>query len=258
MHTILNYLEQLDLSEVEAKLYLQLLKTGAITVSDLARTMGINRSTTYLYVNQLIEKELIIKLVKGSSTQIAAIHPKKMLPYLVEKRAATAKILQEKLPAILQNIDVSFPKVEDTGEAEVKFYKGKFGVKKIYEDALKAKELRTYFNIEIIKEALPDNEMLFFEALKNNKAIKIFELFQDTTVVRSKLENFPVVSIKHERYCYKFLPKGITLSASDVLIYDGTVAIINVRNQISGIVLQNSDYYNNSKELFDLIWKVLP
>jgi sugar-specific transcriptional regulator TrmB len=254
MNTIISYLEQLDLSEIEAKLYLQLLKTGAISVRELARATGINRSTTYLYINQLIEKELIVKLVKGSRTQIAAVQPNTMLPYLVEKRAATAKTLQEQLPSILQNIASSFPKVEDAGEAEIKYYKGRLGVKKIYEDVLKTKELRSYVDVLKISEIFPENFQLFNDAFKHNPDIKMFEICGNSPKAKEYIQGFN----ENKRHRYKILPNDMELTGQDVLIYDNKIAIINLKDTISGIILHNNDLFNNFKLLFDFLWKILP
>jgi len=70
MEKILEYLEQLDLSEIEAKLYLTLLETGPTSVRDIAAAIGIKRTTAYLYVDQLAEKGLITKMVHSSRPQI--------------------------------------------------------------------------------------------------------------------------------------------------------------------------------------------
>jgi hypothetical protein len=148
--------------------------------------------------------------------------------------------------------------MKGTEEAEIRYYKGASGIKRIYEEALRAKEFRSYLNIELIQQALPDNGLLFVHALQNNHDLTIFELFQDTPLSRKKVEASLTNSLNNTRYLKKFLPKGINLSATDILIYDGHVGIINVGNQFTGTVLQNADYYNNSKELFDLIWKFLP
>ena len=45
MEKIVDYLKQLDLSDVEAKLYLTLLQTGPSSVRDLAQTIDIKRTT---------------------------------------------------------------------------------------------------------------------------------------------------------------------------------------------------------------------
>ena len=65
-------------------------------------------------------------------------------------------------------------------------------------------------------------------------------------------------SSQNERYFFKFLPHDIKLSSADILIYDGKVGIINVKNKITGVVFKNNEYFMNSKVLFDLIWKMLP
>jgi hypothetical protein len=59
---------------------------------------------------------------------------------------------------------------------------------------------------------------------------------------------------------WKFLPEDIRLTANDILIYNGKVAIINIKDEdnIEGVVLENRDYYNNSVQLFDLLWRLLP
>ncbi|HEX8965543.1 MAG TPA: helix-turn-helix domain-containing protein, partial [Patescibacteria group bacterium] len=59
MNQVLLYLEQLDLSESEAKLYMSLLQTGPISVRDLAIKVGIKRTTAYLYIDLLVEKGLV-------------------------------------------------------------------------------------------------------------------------------------------------------------------------------------------------------
>ena len=149
MDNIVDYLKQLDLSEVEAKLYLTLLQTGPTSVRDLAQTIDIKRTTTYFYIDQLVEKGLIMKLVKGSKKIVAANEPEN-LKTLVEAKTASAKAVQQGFPEILKSLNNSTPKENNTTDAEIKYYKGKNGVKKIYEDALSSKELRSYVNIEEI------------------------------------------------------------------------------------------------------------
>lgn len=252
MNIITIFLEQLELSEIESTLYLQLLKTGAVSIRDLAAATGINRSTTYVYIKQLIDKELVIKIVKGSQTQIAAIQPKKMLPYLVDKKAATVKSLQEQLPAVLQTIDETLPKVEQGGEAEIKYYKSTLGVRKIYEEALKTKELRLYVTLSKLAHLVPSD--LFETALQQNPELKIYEIYGDSP---ETIEKFSYRA-NSNRYFYKFMPPHVGLTSPGILLYDNKVAIINTDVKISCIVLYNSDYYQNSKKLFDFIWELLP
>jgi sugar-specific transcriptional regulator TrmB len=257
MEKIVDYLKQLDLSDVEAKLYLTLLQTGPTSVRDLAQTIDIKRTTAYFYIDQLVDKDLIMKLVKGSKKLVAANEPKN-LEALVKTKLESAKAVSQGFPDILKTLNTTLPQKNNVNDAEIRYYKGKNGVKKIYEEALQANELRSFLNFEHINQALPDNGNLFVHALKNNENLIIHELFQDTPLSRKKVEESQTNSLNHKNYFKKFLPKWVSLSAADILIYDGHVGIVNVGNQFTGNILKNKDYYNNSKELFDLVWKVLP
>src|SRR5579872_6618280 len=101
MDKIIDYLKQLDLSVAEAKLYLTLLQTGPTSVRDLAQTVDIKRTTAYFYIDQLVEKGLIMKLVRGSKKLVAANEPEN-LRELVEKKVVSAHSVKNNLPAILK------------------------------------------------------------------------------------------------------------------------------------------------------------
>ena len=184
---------------------------------------------------------------------IAATEPKKNLSILTEEKLSTAKILQDELPNMLETIKASISPDIDHTESEIKYYKGKNGVKKIYEEALRAKELRSYANISIMHNILPEKSQTFGDALKNNK---MFEIIEDSISSREQIE-FQIKNANNERYFYKFLPKEVKLSAADTLIYDNKVAIINVDKQITGVVLHNISYFNNTKAIFDSYWNML-
>ena len=252
---ILEYLEQLDLSDIEAKLYLTLLETGPISVRELAAKIDIKRTTAYLPIEQLIEKGLIMKVVKGSNKLIAANDPKDSLEHLVKMKVQTAQIIEQNLPNMLQSLTTSLPQVKEVDEAEIKYYKGITGVRKIYEDALNANELRSYVKLEETGGIFPDNVHLFNSAFQRNSNLKVKELIYNSPLSK---EQAPQVLSKNKNYLYKFMPSEMRLTSGDTLIYDGKVAILTFKGKINGVVLQSSDYYNNSKELFDFIWKILP
>ena len=253
MEKIIDYLKQLDLSDAEAKLYLTLLQTGPTSVRDLALTVTIKRTTAYFYIDQLVEKGLIMKLVRGSKKLVAANEPEN-LKSLVENKVASAYAVQSNLPTILKTLNTTLPENTDAEEAEIKYYKGIQGIKKIYEEALKATEVRTYVKVEATNGIFADNVSLFGQAFKKNPQLKVKEIIYDSptaTVDASKILH------KSERYDYKLMPKELNLTSGDVLIYDGKVAIIDYKGRMHGIILHNRDYFNNSKELFDFIWKII-
>lgn len=257
MTNLQDYLEQLELSETEAKLYLKLLKTGPIKVRDLATAIGIKRTTVYIYIDQLVERGLIVKLVKGAQKLIAASDPESTLKSLVEQKMQKAKTLQEDFPKMLETINTSMPVFKDVDDAQIKYFKGINAIKKVYEEAFSGNEFRSYVKVEETSKLSSDNPNLFSNAFKNNKKLKVWEIMYDSPT--SRRQAFRLLS-ETNNYFYKFMPSELkwSLTSEDILMYDGKVALINYKEKISCVVLQSADYYNNSKEIFDFIWKIIP
>ena len=139
----------------------------------------------------------------------------------------------------------------------MRYYKGRLGVHSIYTECLNSTKVRTYFNPKDIQDFLPENVGSFNIAFAKNPKLIIYEICEDSIRGREHLQK----SIEtNNRHLWKFLPPDIKLTANDILIYDGKVAIINLRdkNTIDGVVISNPDYYANSVQLFDLLWRLLP
>jgi sugar-specific transcriptional regulator TrmB len=259
MKQIIEYLEKLDFSETEAKIYLALLQSGPMTVAQLAQAIAINRTAVYPYLSKLQKTGILAEILQNSRKQLVAAEPEK-LQYLIQKKEESINAIKETFPEILNTIQSSLKQPKQEERVKVRYYQGQLGVREVYDEALQGTELRSYFNSELIRDVLPGNAQLFLNALEKNEHIKIREILQDTNISHKQRHEF-VEKIRHpQKYASKFLPQGVKLSAADILIYDGKVAIVNAgdRNNITGVIMQNSDYYNNSKELFDLMWKMLP
>lgn len=258
---IIEYLEELNLSEIEAKLYVALLEKGPVSVRELASAIGLKRTTAYLYVDLLIEKGLVMKMVKGAQKQVAA-NPPDSLKELVEKKMESAKSAQKQLPDIMKAIHTNFSQNNANEEAEIRYYKGKDAVKKIYDEALKGAEFRLYVNLKELENLLMPNNIgldynLFENGLVNNPKLEIFEIIADDPALTKQ---FGLDSTAQGgRYFYKFMPMDVGLTAPGILLFDNKVAIINSKEgKPVCVVLYNADYYINSKKLFDYIWATLP
>jgi len=254
MDNIINYLKQLNLSEIEAKIYLMLLKSGPVSVRELAQTADIKRTTTYFYIDQLAEKGLITKLVRGSKKVVAANNPEN-LKILVEEKLKNALTAQHTFPQILQMLSSSQPKAEQIVDSEIRSYKGKNGVKKLYEQALKAKELRSLVNIEEILSAFPENPDLFDEAINHNPGMIMYEIVVQSPEAVARMKQ---ATGRTKNYYFKFLPGNMNIRSTDILIYDGNVSFIEIKNQTNAVTLHSKELYNNFILLFDYIWQTLP
>lgn len=256
MERILDFLNRLDVSETEAKLYLSLLETGPISVRELAQRIGLKRTTAYLYIDNLMAKGLITKDVVSSRTQISPIQPTEGLTELVKKTTDAAKEAETKLHEIVDEIRNSLHMSKETDQFEVKSYKGINGLKTVYEEALKANEFRSY--VKIVEDDLfADNIGMFDKAFKNNPNLHVKELLYKTSNAGKEAE---LLHARHSRYTYKYMPEDMKLTSEDILIFDGKVALIHGkdRQSVNSVILNSTEYYKNSVEFFDFIWKMLP
>lgn len=261
MAKVFDYLKKLELSDLEVKLYTTLLESGPQTVRDLARRASIGRTTSYPYIDLLLEKGLIAKVVKGSHTYISANPPSESLQEIIDQKNQTISSIHKEFPEVIQILNSLQPQFRHTDDAEIKYYRGKIGIKKIYDDALRSKELRLYVNLrELANLILPNNvglDMdLFEKALEKNKTLQIFEIISD---IPEKVNDFDLEETSTDgRYLYKFMPGSIGLTAPGILLYDNNVAIINGGMKLNAIVLHNPVYYTSSKKIFDYVWGTLP
>lgn len=249
---ITEYLVKIGLTAIEADIYLVLLKSGPLSVRDLAVFANIKRTTAYLYIDQLVEKGLVMKIVNGSKKQVAANSPQDNLKYLIDAKFQSAQNAMNEFPDLLKQINKSISKTEGIDDAEIIYTKGINSIVKIYTEALSGEELCLYATLSELAHLFPDD---FFEkALERNKDLKVFEIYGDSF---EKIQKFDYIA-RSPRYFHKFMPDDIGLTAPGILHYNNKVAIINTKGVPSAVILKNKDYYTNSKKLFDFIWKVLP
>jgi sugar-specific transcriptional regulator TrmB len=254
MKKIIEYLEKLDFSKTEANLYIILLQKGSMTVSELAEKANINRTAAYGYINTLLDKGVIAKST-GVLNKVTA-NPPEQLHYLVDEKLSAAKILQEQLYPLVTDLNSIYLRSTLSNESEMKYFKGRAGIKAIYEDCLKSDNIKAYYNPKEINKLLPENLNMFNKKISENPKMKVYEIVEYS----KEAEAQAVLSVPINRHYWKFLPSDVKLKSNDILMYDGKVAIINLvdKDNYTGFVLKNNDYYNNSIQLFDLLWRLLP
>lgn len=127
-------------------------------------------------------------------------------------------------------------------------------VTKIYEEALNSDVLYSYVDLTLIAKVLPQNVKLFESALAVGK-LTLHEIVKQESAVKEKASVFS----KYDNYDYRIaLREEIEISAADILIYDNKVVVVNIGEEPSAEIIENEDYYNLSKSIFEYLWKILP
>ena len=84
-------LQQLGLSDKEAKTYLASLELGPVSVQEIAKKSGLKRPTVYFAIEQLIKMGLMSSFEKGKKRYFSAESPERLVSLITaQKRKATA------------------------------------------------------------------------------------------------------------------------------------------------------------------------
>lgn len=223
------------------------------TVLELARNTGIKRATVHFNVENLIAKSLISQTKQNNKRLLTPEDPEN-LKFLISQRKVELDKLEKDLPSILNSVKKSFSDKQVGFNMQVKYFEGRDAIKAIYNDSLNSRIVRSYVNLEKISKTFPENMEKFMTVLEENPDMEMYEIVDDSLTAREWVKKFQKAS---KNYHYKIAPKTIKMSATDILIYDNKVGVVNLGDQVAGVVMENFEYYEVSKEIFDYLWNVL-
>lgn len=245
---MLKELQDIGLSEKEAKVYMAALEIGRATADQLAKHSGIVRSTTYVQLESLMKKGLMSTYEEGKKTFFAPESPEhlKRIFYLKKKEfEVREKELSDFLPELLRTF-------EGAGERpRVRFFDGKEGVQSIREEALKAKDKQISFlySFSKFKEIFTKEEREDYSRRRAEKGIHTRVIYTSAYTPEPDYVPPPLTAAQYMN------EKDLTLN-SDIFIYDEKVAFIVLEGRPHGVVMESKGIVSTMKQLFDHFWKV--
>lgn len=239
-----NNLQDLGLSDKEAKLYLAVLELGEANIQQIAQKSGIKRTTVYDVINSLKEKRLLTEITKGKKAFFSAEDPRKIESQLDEKKETLKKILPELL-SITNLLDK---------KPTIKFYEGNEGIKEVYRDTLNYpdQELVAWVTQEAVIGF--DVEWLDKYYLAKRLAKKIW--------VRAIAPDVPEMQ-QYKGLDEKSLRRTKLVSAEEFpfeveinLYGKNRIAVMSFAEKI-GLIIESPKLYRTLKSIFELNWKLL-
>jgi len=228
-------LENLGLTKSEIKIYLNLLELNSASASEIAEKSGLYRKNTYDALNRLIKKGLVSSVRVENKRIFNAANPQRLLDF-VELRKKEIEAMLPELKAIYKS-----PPLKD----DVTVYKGKEGLKTIFEDIIKAKLNYAKFGSgEKFKEFLP-----YYYAQYQKKKIENNIRCRAVYSENERNEAFVKEFIGEVR----FLSKEF-INPSTTIIYGNKVAIIIWKENPLGILINSKEVAESYKYYFELLW----
>ena len=199
------YLEYAGLSEKEADIYLELLKTDTASAMDLSRKTTIKKSIVYVILESLVKKGLIREVTVGKRTDYQAESPDVLRAFVQDKRNR----FEEEARRIETVIGELKMIEKDPGERpEVRFYEGKDAVKRSIDEYVLLqgfssgkdygiysydlmKQIFTAENIAAIDQKRVENNVVF-KAIYTG-ADKVIEGGKEQESIKIDQERFPIL-----------------------------------------------------------------
>lgn len=229
-----NKLKQAGLTENESKVYIALLDLGPSLAGQISRKIGLHRRTVYDTAEMLIKKGLIGYILKNNRRLFQASNPNRIL-----------EIIQEKENSLLELMPELQEKFQTTREKEeTNFYKGKEGLKTVFED-----QLTTKGEILILGASPKAYEILQFYFKWYDKTRKAKKIKARIIASDKKIKKIALAEIR-------YLPEKYSNPVS-VNIYGNKVAIILWQSsQPLAIVIKNKEIAEGYKNYFEVMWKI--
>jgi sugar-specific transcriptional regulator TrmB len=227
-------LKKAGLTENESKIFIALLEIGPVNAGAISRRAGLHRRVVYDSLEMLIQKGLVGYIISNNVRLYQASNPKKLLDNIKEKEQQINQVMPELLGL--------FSRTKE--KEQTKFYKGKNGLKTVFEEQLEEKEI-------LILGASPNAwdflQFYFhwFDKRRVEKKVKVKAIFSKS---KTKFK-IPLSEVK-------YLPEKYS-SPLAVNIYGEKVAIIlwSKENPFA-IVIKNKEIAEGYKSYFELMWKV--
>jgi len=230
-------LENLGMTKVEIKVYLSLLELNSASASELAERTGLYRKNTYDALNRLIKKGIVSFAKVESKNIYTTADPHKLLEFIDIKRQEIESTLPE-----LKKLFKSSPKYDD-----VTVYKGKEGLKTIFEDIIKSKTNYDKFGSgEKFKQYLKFY-YLQYQKKKVENGIKCRAIYSEN----ERNEDFVQEFVGEVR----FLPKEF-VNPTTTIIYGDKVAIIIWKENPLGILIRSREVAKSYRYYFGSLWGV--
>ena len=232
-------LQKFGLSQSETKAYLALIELGASLAGNITKKANINRSNCYDALQRLMEKGLVSYVIKANRRYFQAETPQKFLELIKEEETQLKdkeKEIKKILPKLIEKSKIPAEKPEAT------IYKGKKGIKSIFEDILKHKEYLVFGSSGKFKEVLGPFFELFQKRVKESR-------IKCKLIASENARGTEIVAHAET----KFLPKQyITLIST--IVYDSKVVIISWTENPTGFLLEDKQTADSYRTYFEFMW----
>ncbi|MBT3231006.1 hypothetical protein HN358_04500 [Candidatus Uhrbacteria bacterium] len=243
-------LKKIGLTGNEATIYLNLLELGSVTTKDIISKTNLSRGQVYDCLGSLAKKGLVSNVIMSNTKYFEAVTPKR-LKKVIERKQEELEAQEKELNKIIPALEAKRKLSKE--DQEVFHYKGKRGLKTLFEDALSTKG--TFYVIggfaedaQTIKEFIP-TVLADFHRRRIQREIPARFIFPKGSMKRAEqIKDMPFTKVR-------ILPADFA-SVAGMQIRDDKVDFVLWTSQPIGTTIRSKEIAKYHKQYFDFLWKM--
>jgi HTH-type transcriptional regulator, sugar sensing transcriptional regulator len=239
-------LKKIGFSENKAKVYLACLELGKATASQIAKEAKVVRTTIYKILEELKSQGFVEADAKLHGKTFKAQNPQKLVESLEQQK----NLAQEFLPDFMNIFS------ETKFKPKLKFYEGKEGVKKVFEDILNYQNITvlTFSPIKNVLQIFGKTYSRHFTEKRAKQKIWRQDLrqFTDEQFHSSEWEFY--ASDKSLLREVKILPKNLTFDAL-IQVYENKISVILSEKENFAFIVESKELSDFMKKVFNFFWQ---
>lgn len=241
-------LEKIGLSDKEARVYLAALELGSSTAQQIAVKATVNRPSTYIAIESLIQRGLMSSFNKGKKRYFVAGEPTQ-LTYILDRKKLEIEKQQEALGGIIKLVSKMADQKSD--EVVVQVFEGMEGTKVVQGYLERNTDMtRELVPLEKIRKFFPP----IFKGDIRETFIRSFPIRAlsaiDNPDLATDYSDTLAMDLESRIIPIKEFPVEISL-----LIFDNIVSIYTLDDNFKNIVIHNKPVADTFKILYDLLWE---
>lgn len=251
---IIGYLKDVGLTSEESKIYTEISIQGPMTILEISRSTGIERTKTYRLTSKMMKEGLIEQIIDYKKKYYKAADIER-IKQIVEEKKVNINTLSQGFHNFSNLLDIA---KSQSHETRVQFYRGRNGLRQIFWNILKAEDTCCSYVYRLAHEAVGAKFFQRWVRESVNRGIKYNEIvskeFYESQEDYKNNNQYNEVLLKGT--VRKLLAKDVLKIEHQMDIYNDVVAIYNWhRGEPFGIEIYNKYIADMQRNMFNVFWE---
>lgn len=245
------FLLGLGLNDHEAKIYQILAQDGALTTLEVARKVGLPRTSVYRLLESLKQQGLLDEVVEQEKTKVQAVAPEQ-LGLLVRRKERAMLELRTQLATVIDVLKGG-QTMRQPG-TKILFFRGVEGIRRMIWNVLHTEKLYRGYTFQNWQDLVGEKFVEEWSIEFDRKNIPAHDLCSDEYLENRKQTQHIGIWTNWQR---RYIPSKIVTIDHQIDIYNDIVSFYDWEGkEIFGVEIHNEKVARLQKQIFDVLWKL--